>query len=377
MHIAFILSNYPAYNKNNIGGIETSVKNLSKELLKENIQISIFVYGQNEDTTCFIDGAKVYYIKNISFKGFSWFLTRKKIQRKIEEVNKINNIDIIEVPDWSGISAFINFKCKSVIRLHGTDTYFCDLEKRKVKFKNYFLEKKALKQADYILSVSNFTAKITKNIFNIKKDIKIIHNGIDTNVFKKNNIEILEDTILYFGAIIRKKGVLELAEIFNKVIEINPNVKLTLLGKDVIDILENISTLELFKRKLTKKALKNIKYIASVPYIEVKSYIQQHSVIVLPSFAEALPMTWLEAMAMEKAIVASNIGWSEEIMINNKTGFIVNPKDHKEYASKILTLLNNKPLASIFGKNARDRITDNFSIDIIARKNIEFYKSIL
>jgi len=58
------------------------------------------------------------------------------------------------VPDWTGISAFMNLKCPIVIKCHGSDTYFCALEKRKQKFKNYFLEKKALKSADYILSVS-------------------------------------------------------------------------------------------------------------------------------------------------------------------------------------------------------------------------------
>ena len=120
--------------------------------------------------------------------------------------------------------------------------------------------------------------------------------------------------ILYFGTIIRKKGVLELANIFNEVHSQRPETELLLLGKDVVDVFENRSTKELFKKRLTNTALKNVFFENEVPYSEVQSIIANSAVVVLPSFAEALPMTWLEAMAMEKAIVTSDVGWASEVM---------------------------------------------------------------
>jgi glycosyltransferase involved in cell wall biosynthesis len=57
----------------------------------------------------------------------------------------------------------------------------------------------------------------------------------------------------------------------------------------------------------------------SVPYSEIKTYITQATVCVFPSFAEALPVSWIEAMAMEKAIVA-NIGWASDV-IDGINGF--------------------------------------------------------
>jgi hypothetical protein len=49
----------------------------------------------------------------------------------------------------------------------------------------------------------------------------------------------------------------------------------------------------------TKEILK-VNYLGSVPYSEIKTYITQATVCVFPSFAEALPVSWIEAMAMEK-----------------------------------------------------------------------------
>ena len=96
--------------------------------------------------------------------------------------------------------------------------------------------------------------------------------------------------------------------------------------------------------------------------------------VVLPSFAEALPMTWLEAMAMEKAIVASDIGWAPEVMEHGETGFTVNPKYHLEYAKKIIQLLEDENLAKQMGENARKKVLKEFSAPIIAKRNIDFYR---
>ena len=82
--------------------------------------------------------------------------------------------------------------------------------------------------------------------------------------------------------------------------------------------------------------------------------------MVLPSFAEALPMTWIEAMALEKAIVTSDIGWAKEVMIDGETGFTVDPWDHNTYAERIIELLDDEELGRIMGSSARKRILDKF-----------------
>ena len=234
-----------------------------------------------------------------------------------------------------------------------------------------------MNSADYITSVSDFTAIKTKEIFGLKNNIEVIYNGIDIEVFQNSSEVIKPNTLLYFGSIIRKKGVLELANIFNLMVEKNPEVRLTLLGKDTVDVFENVSTLQLFKKRLSKKTLENVLHIKHVPYEEVNSYISKSSVVVLPSFAEAFPMTWLESMSMKKALVTSNIGWAKELMIDGETGYIVNPNNHDLYANRILELLKNDDLNLKMGLNARKRIESSFSQQKITQENIEYYKKII
>jgi len=377
MHISFLTSEYPHIKVTKSAGICSSLKNLVTELKKKNITITLFIYGQEENAVFVENGINFHLIKHIKYKALGWYLYRKHIQSYINKVSAEKGIDLLEAPDWTGITAFMKFNIPLVIRLHGTDAYFCHLEERKQKKKNFFFEKNALTHADAIVSVSRYTANMTKEIFSLKKEMTIIYNGINVENFKPLQLPFKPYSILYFGTIIRKKGVLELAQAFNLLIDMNPGVSLILLGKDVIDIFKKRSTLELFYDVLTEKAKKRVRYIEEVHYSEVTEIIAKANLVTLPSFAEAFPMTWLEAMAMEKALVTSNIGWANEIMVDGETGFKVDPKNREEYATKMNTLIENSTLSVECGKNARKKVLENFEISKIVENNIDFFKSII
>jgi glycosyltransferase involved in cell wall biosynthesis len=107
------------------------------------------------------------------------------------------------------------------------------------------------------------------------------------------------------------------------------------------------------------------------------TFIQQSEVILLPSFAEAFPMTWLEAMALEKKVVTSDIGWAKELMLHEQTGFMVNPTNTDEFAANVLALLNNEEKASVMAKEARNRIINDFDMKEAIQKNVNLYKTLL
>jgi glycosyltransferase involved in cell wall biosynthesis len=316
------------------GGIGTSILNLAKGLIANGNTVHVFVYGQKIDEEFEFNSIKIHRIKNIKIKGLSWLLTQKKVQSILNSYIKKNEIDIVEFPDWTGFSSSINLNCPIVIRLNGSDSYFCHLDKRNVKKVNFLREKKALIKADALISVSQYTADITNEIFKLNKNFKIIPNSIDTSKFiPSNEDDSNQNTILYFGTLIRKKGLLELANIFNEVNKVDNQIKLILIGKDASDIASgSSSTWEIMKGIFTSSALENVDYKGSVQYDEINKHIQMATLCVFPSFAEALPVSWIEAMALKKAIVASNIGWASEIIDDSKDGFLVNPKDHKLYA---------------------------------------------
>ncbi len=380
MKIAFLTPEYPHPKTGSSGGIGTSIKNLAVGLLAQGCSVRILVYGQKEEGIFDDNGVSIQQIRNVKWKGLSWWLTRKKIEKIINQLYAEKEIDIVEAPDWTGITSFIQpKKCPIVIRLNGSDTYFCHLDNRPVKWVNKFHERKALQNADALLSVSQFTADLTNEVFGLQKDFTIIPNSIDINLFDDNNNNSLNgNTILYFGSLIRKKGLLELPFVFNEVIKKNPEAKLILIGRDVSDVITgNPSTWEMMQSQFTAEALQNVSYLGSVPYQDIKAHIQASTVCVFPTFAEALPVSWIEAMALQKPIVASNIGWANEVIADGIEGFLVHPKDHKNYAERILELLENPKLQTEFGIKARKKVALKFSIEIVAEQSLLFYKKII
>jgi glycosyltransferase involved in cell wall biosynthesis len=380
MKIAFLTPEFPHPQIGTSGGIGTSILNLSKGLIQLRHDVVVLVYGQKEDATFQENGVTFHKIKNVKFKGLSRFLTQKKIEKLINSLLVKKEIDIVEAPDWTGITSNIQPQCPVVIRLNGSDTYFCHLDKRPVKFLNKFHEKRALQKANALLSVSQYTADSTQKIFSLKRDFEIIPNSIDVEKFNGDHglLKNSNNTILYFGTLIRKKGLLELPLIFNEVFKSNSEAKLILIGKDASDIISgNASTWQMMQHLFTKESIQNVSYLGSVPYHEINRHINKATVCVFPTFAEALPVSWIEAMAMKKAIVASNIGWASEVIDNDVNGFLVNPKNHIVYAQKIVELLNNPILRENFGEVARKKVIEKFSIEVIAKKSLVFYKNVL
>jgi glycosyltransferase involved in cell wall biosynthesis len=381
MKIAFLTPEYPHAKTGNSGGIGTSIKNLAIGLLGQGCSVRVLVYGQKEEGVFVDNGITVQQIQNVKFKGLSWWFTRKKLERIIDKLYSNKEIDLVESPDWTGITSFIQpKKCPIVIRLNGSDTYFCHLDNRPVKWNNKFHERRAIQKADGLLSVSQFTADVTNEVFGLQKEFVIIPNSIDVDLFNvnDNNNSTGKNTILYIGSLIRKKGLLELPFIFNEVVKGNPEAQLILIGKDVSDVISgNPSTWSMMQPLFTADALQKVCYLGSVPYPEIKKQIDLATVCVFPSFAEALPVSWIEAMAMQKSVVASNIGWAIEIIDDGLDGFLVHPKDHKLYAERILELLESTALQKQFGTAARKKIVSSFSIEVVAKQSILFYVTLI
>jgi len=377
MHLCFLTPEYPHPNLGPSGGLGTSIKNLATQLVKEGVKVTVVVVGQKQDAVFMEDQLTFYAIKQRAYSLFGFYRYRKFIEATLNRLCNSEEIDLIEAPDWTGITAFMKFQRPLIIRFNGSDAYFCKLDGRPQKKKNYFFEKWALQGANHLLSVSQFTADETRGIFGIKKDITVIPNSIDVKRFVPQPDKEQPNRVLYFGTLIRKKGVLELAPIYNLVQASCPKTQFIFAGKDVVDVFTKKSTKTMILEGLTDSAKNNVHFLEELPYSQIQEEIAKATVVVLPSFAEALPMTWLEAMAMGKALVTSDIGWAKELMVDGETGFTVHPKDHQKYADKIGTLLKDKKLRDQLGKQARKRVSEHFSTKVITQKNIDFYKAVM
>lgn len=380
MHIAFLTPEFPHAKVVHAAGIGTSIKNLATALVKQEVRVTVFVYGQKTQETIFENGITIHLIKNKNYKLLGWFFHRKYIQNYCNRIIKEENIELLEAPDWTGITAFMKFPIPLVIRFHGSDTYFCHLENREQKRKNFWFEKLAVNKAKAFVAPTAFAGDVSKQLFKIKnKEVKTIHYGLELDNFTNHSPEFFEKgIILYVGTLIRKKGVLELPEIFNQVRQKNPEAKLVLIGSDSFDVKTNTSsTWQLMQKQFVNDDLKNVEYIGKISYNEVQKYIKQANVCVFPTFAETLGMVTIESMAMQKAVVNSNIGWAQELIVSEESGFLVHPENHSLYADKIIQLLQNDLLCFQIGKHARTRVENKFDINKLVSENVEYYKKII
>ena len=380
MHIAFLTPEYPHKKISHAAGIGTSIKNLAVALVKENCKVSIIVYGQNKSLVFEDEGVVIYVLEDKNYRFAKWFWYRKYIQNYCNQLIKEQNITILEAADWTGITAFMKFKIPLVIRFHGSDTYFCHLEKRKQKLKNFWFEKLALQKAKAFIAPTTFAGNLSQKLFGLQnKKIQTIHNGLELGKFENSHPEEYQNgLLLYIGTIIRKKGVLELPKIFNQVRQQHPQASLILIGGDSSDIeTQSQSTWQLMQNKFQDNDLRSVTYLGKIPYHEVQQYIKKAHVCVFPSFAETLGMVTIEAMAMQKPVVNTKIGWAKELIVDGESGFLVHPKNHQEYAAKITSILNDNALAKKLGANARERVEKKFEITKIAAENIAFYKSLI
>lgn len=372
MHITFLTSEYPTLPT---GGIGTSIQNLSRELVKQGHRVTVLGWGKKAE---FEDqGVTVRFLQSTKIPKMGWLLNRTLAAREINRMVGQEDLNIVEAPDWVGLSAGIKVKCPLVVRCHGSDTYFGHLLGYRPRWRVYWAEKLALLGANSICAVSQFTAEKTKEIFGLSKPIRVIPNGVDVSKFHPlfgND----SSYILYFGTLVRKKGVLDLARIFSLVVKQNPDAQLLMIGRDAPDSLSGSpSTWQLFCQMATPEALSNTQYLGPLPYEKVVEYVQKAAVCVFPSYAETFGLAWVEAMACAKPVVASNIGWASEIVEDGVSGILIHPSNHDAYAEALIDLLGHPGKRKSLGQNARERVMRLFSIQRVAELSLEWYRDVI
>ena len=380
MTLGLLTPEYPHALCGACGGIGSSVQNSARALTQLGHRVHVFIYGQNQTQQLEDQGVQLHFISFQKYGFAGWYFYRKAIQNYLNTAIEKEAIQLIEAPDWTGITAFMQLKAPLVIRLHGTDAYFCHLEGRRQKPKNFLLEKWAMRKAIAFSTPTNFAAEITKYIFRIrKKPIVTIPNGINLSQFNNlNPTEFESGLILYFGTLIRKKGVFELVDIFRKVLEKQPTASLLLVGADAPDIQSGaLSTWSELQKNTSASVMKQITYAGKVSYDQMQEYIRRAQLCVLPSLAETQGMVTLEAMAMQKPVLTSNRGWSAELIMPNESGFLLNPHNHDEFAACICTLLTDPVRCLAFGQQARAQVQLHFDSIHLAKQTAQFYETLI
>lgn len=114
-----------------------------------------------------------------------------------------------------------------------------------------------------------------------------------------------------------------------------------------------------------------------VSYADMPQLYTSADFLILPSLTEGFPKCILEAMACGLPAVASNVGDVADLVHDGSTGFLIDQGNFNMLADKINLLLNDENTRSRMARNARQMISDNYSVEVMARKTLAIYRQCL
>ncbi|MCX6813420.1 MAG: glycosyltransferase family 4 protein [Candidatus Azambacteria bacterium] len=222
----------------------------------------------------------------------------------------------------------------------------------------------AMKKADWIRVISHAIFNQVKGqgipeskirLVSLRVGLKLFNPDLWVSETYKSGDKMGTIKIGYLGRLVEGKGVEDLlmaAANLNSKFQI-PNFKLLIFGSGP---LEN-------KLKKMAKDLKiddKIEWRGFVPYSKTPQAFSEIDIFVYPSWHEGFGRSIMEALAMEKAVVATRVGGIPDLIKDNENGFLVSPHSPQELAQKIRMLMENKELREKFGKVGREWVSENF-----------------
>ena len=123
---------------------------------------------------------------------------------------------------------------------------------------------------------------------------------------------------------------------------------------------------------------KNFEWLGALEYPnKVREYLSEIDIYALISGLDMSPLTLLEAQLMKKPVIATNVGGIPELMIDKKTGFLIEKGNSEELVKKIEEILNDPKKIEEMGIQGRKFVEENFSWKIITQKFIDNLKKML
>lgn len=322
---------------------------LKKELEKENIKVIIAPVLKLY--------RKMFTPRNL-FKFISHFF---KGIKTIKSINKQYEIDFIYSNTLAVLLGFFYcffHKTKHIWHVHE----IIETPKIFAKLFRFFLN-----NSTNTVLIHNSIA--TSSFWNSKGKNVVIWNGISQfpliNIVEK---DIIRKTILnsdselvlaLVGRISRWKGQMLLLEAFNELFQTHQNIKLVYIGSTPPNQEHFLSSL---REKIVEYNL--IKKVEIIPFQEnINQLWQSIDVAIVPSTEpEPFGMVAIEAMMAQKPVVAANHGGLTEIVVNNQTGFLVEPNNKTALKEALEKLIDNPELRKTFGEKGYQRAIENFSI---------------
>jgi N-acetyl-alpha-D-glucosaminyl L-malate synthase BshA len=258
----------------------------------------------------------------------------------------------------------------TVTTLHGTDITLVGIMPSYYEITRFSIEK-----SDAVTTVSEFLKNETIREFRIEHPIDVIHNFVDTEVFRPQDTSPArcrlakdgERILMHVSNFRKVKNLPVLIQVFHEVQKSIP-CRLVLVGDGP-------------EREAAERLAQSLGILKSVSFLgdqeDVADILPMADVFLLPSQHESFGLAALEAMSCGVPVVGSRIGGLPEVIEHEKTGFLCDPNDVDCMKAIVLGLLKNEPLRQQIGQAARERAQRLFNRDRIVAQYVDAYERVL
>ena len=302
-----------------------------------------------------------------------WFQKRKKFTKLIEEFKP--DAIFIDRQRHFGIDALkANIPLFVLLRGHywseinwNKKTMYKSLPKRIALSQWEKLGKEIFNGATAILPICKYLEKIT-NKFVPGKFTNVFSEGVDASKWYQVKGMNLKHPCI---------GLLQRANWWGKTSEM-------LILKNVLEKMPNTHFYWAGDGPLRERVLSeldqydNFHWLGNLQYPDkVREYLSEIDVYTLITGMDLASLTLKEAQLMKKPVVATNVGGNQEMMIDGKTGFLVQQGNHEQLIDKLSLLLEDKELAKKMGNEGRKFIEDTFNWELVTKNFIKIMESYL
>jgi len=366
---------YPTY-----GGSGVVATELGKALAEKGHEVHFISYAFPHRLHHFIDNIYYHEVEMSNYPLFEHSLYSLSLTSKMLEVIEYENLDLLHVHYAipHATSAYLakqiirksNSDIKIITTLHGTDITLVGLEPSFLPLVKFSIE-----ESDGVTAVSKFLRDTTHTNYNIDTNIEVIHNFIDTTLYKdvkneemKNKLAPNGERVLIHTSNFRVvKRVADTIKILNLVKKEIPT-KLILVG-------DGPDRSECKRLALELNLEDDVIFLGKQDGLE--EILTCGDIFLMPSQSESFGLAALEAMSCGLPVISSSVGGLPELNMHNKTGYIAEFGDVERMAKYTLSLLQNDKKYKIFAKNARARAVNNFDIKKIIPQYEEYYEKVL
>lgn len=345
-----------------VGGVEKCIIKLSK-LMRNNNKIVVATAGGELEEELKLLNIKHYSLLNTDSKKPYTILKNLKI---INKIIKNEKIDLVHSHHrMTTLYCKILSKIREFKLIH--TQHLCIEDKIR-------LTKLTLKNIP-IITVSNSAKKNLVTKYELSKNnIKTIYNTIETanNDYEiDKQLSILRDndifTVAHISRLVDYKGIYDYLEIAKQISKKDTNIRFVIIGngpeeENIKNYIKNNNLQEyIFLLGNKSNIINQLKYI---------------NLVLLCSYIEGLPLVPLESFSQGVPVIGTNIGGTNEEVIDSKNGYLVNKKDINGFIEKIMFIYENKDIYNKMKENSLEIYNEKFNEEQYYIKHIEFYRNI-